>query len=118
MDAAFCMLKGIAGANGFIPPEMTAESAVAIKVANKIAFESSGFKWIVALLLFCWLAPNSNQVMRDYQPSLDTDLDEPGRLVAWIRWKPGLAWSLIVALMAVYATLHISGATEFLYFQF
>ncbi|QVQ28232.1 MBOAT family O-acyltransferase [Achromobacter deleyi] len=70
---------------------------------------------IAALLAIVWCAPNSNQMMSVYAPSLEGVDDVAPR---WLRWRPTLSWALITAMVLFYAMLHLHKTARFLYFQF
>jgi D-alanyl-lipoteichoic acid acyltransferase DltB (MBOAT superfamily) len=73
----------------------------------------------LAMLLGCFAAvlllPNSNQLLVNYAPVLgkvQTNLSK-----RWL-WQPNWVWGVIFGVVAVVALLKVSGATEFIYFQF
>ena len=72
--------------------------------------------WIVSLGLIAVLAPNSQEILRDWQPVLEPlPFSDTGR--DW-RWHPSIQWGLVTACVAVAGVLSISNSGEFLYWQF
>jgi D-alanyl-lipoteichoic acid acyltransferase DltB (MBOAT superfamily) len=71
--------------------------------------------WLGALYAIVWLAPNTQQVMRDVAPALETVRAGPfPRLV----WRPSLPWALAMGGSAALGLLALGGSSEFLYFRF
>ncbi len=70
---------------------------------------------ILALLLVVWCAPNSNQIMSVYTPSLEGVDDVAPR---WLRWRPTVAWALVSGMILFYCMLNLHKTARFLYFQF
>ena len=69
--------------------------------------------WIAVLWGLAWFAPNSQQILADYQPVLEP-VDYRGRL----RWKPDSIWLAWVAVCLIYSITEMEKVSEFLYFQF
>jgi len=72
--------------------------------------------WAV-LILFCivWGAPNILQIFSNEQPAL------VGPKTPWesaLRWRPSLAWGVVLGLVGGIAFLAMGEPTVFLYFQF
>lgn len=65
---------------------------------------------VLALALFpvVWWMPNTQQILGE----------EPSREVAWLRWKPNLAWMVVVAVLFFASLARMDQSTSFLYFQF
>ena len=74
--------------------------------------------WLVALLVFCWVAPNTQQILARYRPALVTPgYDEIGyRGLA--AWRPDAGWLALLALLGVAALLSIPRYSEFIYSRF
>ena len=70
---------------------------------------------VVILLTIVWFAPNTQQVMARYEPTL-------GRMIASsspsLTWVPASRWAVMVGTVAALGILAVGGTTEFLYFQF
>ena len=80
----------------------------------------SSVPWTASLRLaasFCivWLAPNSQQIMADFQPALSKV--EP----FWskrLSWKPTLFWAITMSVVFIVCMTEIDNPARFLYFQF
>jgi alginate O-acetyltransferase complex protein AlgI len=75
---------------------------------------------IAAGLLIVWLAPNTQQIMARYAPSLPIDpallrARLPGLVV---RWRQSVPWAYASAVVACVGLLWLGRITEFLYFRF
>ena len=70
--------------------------------------------WLIACALIVWLAPNTQQLMRGYQPALGVADSGPGGL----RWRLNGRWLAAVAALATFGILSLSALSEFIYFQF
>jgi hypothetical protein len=129
---ALNVLSAMFGGNGVVLPEglsaalgglqpWLAQHGVVIgeHTPNRLASWSEGFKFIFILLLIAWAAPNTQQIMKDFEPAFDTYRGgAAGRLPAQPGFSISPAWAVIVALVFVYAVGSMTRASEFLYFQF
>lgn len=73
--------------------------------------------FIGALLFMVWFAPNSYQLMAEYQPALLTYSDVMIQKTR-LSWQPTRFWALIMALLAVISVLSLYRVEAFVYFQF
>lgn len=81
LDVAFTLLKGMSGQNGIAIPAGLAfalepmhglMAALGITFANESGTEFvKGYLWVVPLLAIALLAPNTQQLMRGYEPVFD-----------------------------------------------
>jgi D-alanyl-lipoteichoic acid acyltransferase DltB (MBOAT superfamily) len=71
--------------------------------------------YIMVLLAIVWLAPNAQQIMGVYGPSLAKPSPAPR---AWMRWQPNWQWLLVMLLMLGLSLLSLHKESRFLYFQF
>lgn len=131
-DGSLRILSAMAGGNGFVLPEglgswmgswqpWLAQNGLVFgeHVPNHLGSWSSGFKFIIVLLLIAWWMPNTQQVMRDFEPAFDTYRGGlAGRHPERPRFAVSRAWAVITALLFVYTIGSLTRATEFLYFQF
>ena len=81
---------------------------------------SSSYGYILAGLLIVWLAPNTQEIMARYAPSLPfdrrlKDAPMPGFVA---RWRLDLPWAYATAAVACAGLLWLGRITEFLYFRF
>jgi D-alanyl-lipoteichoic acid acyltransferase DltB (MBOAT superfamily) len=126
LGAAMKMYEGMMGYNGFpINEEWMAKmhrmgpllkdwgvetGILAIHIKRALLY------WALPLLLACWILPNTQQIMRKFEPAINF-IDDP-RETHFIQWKPNRGWSLTVLIMAVICLFNMTGISEFLYFQF
>jgi alginate O-acetyltransferase complex protein AlgI len=76
------------------------------------------FAWIFVGALIAFWAPNTQQIMARYEPALDFDPKEDANPRAAREWRPSVAWSVALGLLAAACVLSLNRPTEFLYFQF
>jgi D-alanyl-lipoteichoic acid acyltransferase DltB (MBOAT superfamily) len=75
-----------------------------------------GWAWIIALLAICFTLPNTQQLMRYYEPALDfRDTRDGG--VRW-SWSPNMRWAAASGALCFVAVASITRVSEFLYWQF
>ena len=65
---------------------------------------------IVALLLIVFLCPNTQEIMRNWQPKLVQPLAKPG-LFGRLAWTPNAAWGIATAVLAVWSLVAIRSIT-------
>ena len=74
---------------------------------------------IVPGIVICLALPNTIEFMRRYRPVLDPTHVVPSvRHRQWWAWRPALHWSVITAVIGIYAALNLARVSPFLYFQF
>ena len=64
----------------------------------------------------CLFLPNTQQIMRDWRPILETVSEPP--LYKGLKWRPTVAWSLVIGVVLLASLLRMSDTSKFLYFQF
>lgn len=74
-----------------------------------------GTKYILVLLLVAWFAPNTQEIMRRFRPTLKAFEQMPRSKIAW---RPNIGWGVALGILAAIAVLNLDHVTEFLYFQF
>ncbi len=132
LRTALHILDGMIGGNGFVLPAGLAyalEPVHKVVAALGVTFDVDrsgtefvkGYLWIGALLTIAFLAPNTQQLMRDWDPVLD--LPQPGRepaagLALQLIWRPSRGWALAIGSLALVGTIAITRVSEFLYWQF
>jgi D-alanyl-lipoteichoic acid acyltransferase DltB (MBOAT superfamily) len=119
------MLAGMAGFNGIRLPAALApllgggaETLRALGVEYALGGGSHfvfTWAWSLSLLAIALFLPNTQELMRHYRPGLDF---RPELVASRLSWRPTPAWGLATALLAAAGVLSLSGATEFLYYQF
>ena len=78
---------------------------------------------IALLLSIAWFAPNTQQWMGHYNPTLTKPLQNnrsPWSEAFWqkLQWQPNRTWTTLVAGLTVASLLCFTRVSEFLYFQF
>ncbi len=75
--------------------------------------------WLAGLHGIVWGLPNTQQIMRRYEPALGRlHAEATGWLSARLTWQPSPLWAVLCGCGALLALLAMGGTTEFLYFQF
>ena len=131
-ETATSILKSMSGFYGINLPSFTAPY---LSFLRNFGVEFLGFSvnvgisqkyatfGIIILLLIAWFAPNTQQWMGKYNPTLTepTEYDRPfwqKRFWQSLSWKPNKIWAVIVAGISSLSLLSFSRVSEFLYFQF
>ncbi len=124
IDVAISMLHGMAGLNGVVlNGAWQAELGVlgsllgmaGVVFGDMVALDSvRALRWMLPLVIACWVLPNTQEIMANYRPALDFHAGASSR----IAWRPSLAWGIGVGVFAALSVLLISGKSKFLYFQF
>jgi D-alanyl-lipoteichoic acid acyltransferase DltB (MBOAT superfamily) len=88
-------------------------------VPNELASWSKGFEYIVVLMIIALVMPNTQQIMRDFEPAFDT---YRGKIEIWSparpRFRISSGWAVFTGLAFVIAVGSLTRVSEFLYFQF
>ena len=123
-EAAKTMLAGMFGFNGMALPAAIIEPVPLFKDwATKFgitAYLGGGgqfvltWLWIVALSAIAFLVPNTQEIMRHYEPALDYLVRESNRLA----WRPSGRWLAVMSIIAALGLISLNRVSEFLYFQF
>jgi hypothetical protein len=83
--------------------------------------EASGVAMLGALLAIVWFMPNTQSVMRNFEPAFAyrPEFAEamPALSLAWT-WRPTLLWSAVAGIGLAVAFLNLSTVSEFIYFNF
>ncbi len=78
-----------------------------------------GIPLLLSLWAIAWSWPNTQQLMRRYEPALDVYRFElPSVWWQRFQWQPTVAWALLIAVLAVWSLIGMNKVSEFLYFQF
>jgi len=119
------IVSAMTGANGVTLPYRWLEklgSAGAWLTTHGVLFQNTPvfggatqINWLIACALIVWLAPNTQQLMRGYQPALGVADNNDMRA---LRWRPAWHWLAAVAALATFGILSLSELSEFIYFQF
>ena len=73
------------------------------------------YAWIVALLPLVMLAPNTQEILGNFQPALNF---HETRKWTRLSWRPTPGWAAIVATLTAFGLLSLTRVSEFLYYQF
>ena len=131
-DDALSVLGGMAGLNGIVFPtalnDMLGSPGIAEIHGKTLMVEPIAYAWLGAILLVVWLAPNTQELMANYDPVLE-DAEHPlPRSVIESRdgglpWRRRLVWlvpfsatSGVVAAMIV--AYRGAETADFIYFVF
>lgn len=98
VDAAMNILRAMAGLNG---------------LSMQVGSSANTVKWVLALWALAWLAPNSQQIMARFEPTLEVVTSK-----SRILWQPSLRWLVVTVFILTYSVIEMGKVSEFLYFQF
>lgn len=133
LDAAFQVLRGMAGLNGVIAPDKLFPLLNSIgslgtylqvqgwKFGFDPAFDQWGYVLILVILAVTWLAPNTQQLTARYKPTVPTASgfdDDDTRPSARLQWRLNRYSATATAMFSFLALLGLNEVSEFLYFQF
>jgi D-alanyl-lipoteichoic acid acyltransferase DltB (MBOAT superfamily) len=73
---------------------------------------------VAALLAWCWLLPNAQQIFAGHPTALGSEHVAPAP--GWVRFEPGWKWATVLASVVLVGLLYVQSniAQEFLYFDF
>ncbi len=132
LNIAIDILRGMAGLNGvafphhwfnasFMNPvkELLVTNGAQVLMANFKTYRDQLYLTI-GLLLIATLAPNTQQIMQRFSPTIDRFNMLEGALSRWT-WRPNVAWLLLITFLFGWSLIDIPSGekvSEFLYFQF
>jgi hypothetical protein len=114
VDAAVSMLGAMTGRHGIGPLAPSASASIA-GTWDGAAHDAAQGAWLAALFAIVWFLPNTQQIFASARPALGRITPGP---MAWLRWRPGMGWAIVLGLGGVVAVLSMGGTSEFLYFRF
>lgn len=103
LGAAAAILRGMAGIDG-------------LGASGNDLVSWDGLALGIGLIAACMIAPNSQQILRHFNPGL-SKVDAPSFL-AGLTWAPTLRWAVVIAALTWAAVVNFWSASEFLYYQF
>lgn len=109
------LIAGMFGARGLALGTLPQDDAWLIDQVTQMFWNPWTTVMLVAGLAIALFAPNVNEIFSKYDPIIGrvrTNLPEA------LQWRPNLAWGASAGVMAALSVLYLTGATEFLYFQF
>ena len=72
--------------------------------------------WIIPLGVIAFIAPNVPEIA---QKRFSKEFFQNFQISNKFTWKPSAAWAIVMSLITIYAVMNlISGAEQFLYYQF
>lgn len=77
--------------------------------------------WIAGLVSVVLLCPNTIELLAGYEPALGIYKRARTRAAGAIealQWRPWLGWAVATSVLAAISIAHLSGGSEFLYWQF
>jgi D-alanyl-lipoteichoic acid acyltransferase DltB (MBOAT superfamily) len=131
VSAAIQLLGGMTGLHGFDPvalphallPHLGPDGLALVNrgmirgiPATDFINDASQLLWLAGLFVIVWFFPNTQQIMRHFEPTLDTI--QAGPFAAHLAWRPNIVWAAAVGGALCLGVLAIGGTSEFLYFQF
>jgi alginate O-acetyltransferase complex protein AlgI len=125
---AVTILEGMTGRNGFAIPQplLAALGSVgnALSRLGMTAYLGGGqrfietYAWTFAAALIAFFAPNTQQIVRRFEPALDYREKECSPILVPFEWRPTALWAACAGLLGTACFLALNRPTEFLYFQF
>lgn len=122
VPSAFEILRAMAGLNGISLPDAILSRLGGAGAQLGIAAAGGGrefvlnWLWVLALLPVVFFAPNVQQIMARYHPSLDHDVLAP--IAPRWQWGPSARWGVALAIVLACGLMSLTRPSEFLYFQF
>ncbi len=74
--------------------------------------------FIPPALLIVWLLPNTQEIMRRFEPALDFNACKNRAHQPWLSWRPSTSWAIVLGLVFLTVIGSLTQDSEFLYFQF
>lgn len=128
VDAAVNVLQGMAGSHGVVLPAgwgthlpgwLEHLSRLAGVTYGNTIFEGVlQSAWIFVLLAIALFCPNTQELMRLYQPALDAVATTSPTARPLLTWRLSTGWALTIALLAIASLASLDRVTQFIYFQF
>lgn len=125
-EAALAVLRGMVGQYGVVLPGswfdslhwrlVDAMTGAGIRFGPLPAIPGTFghmLAWIATLWALVWIAPNTQEIMATFKPTLAAVT--PARRLLW---QPSTIWLLAAVVLLAYGISEIGGVSEFLYFQF
>ena len=106
---AFSLLAGMVGTHGLGKISFAGETHFFAAVQLFI---------LLAGFLIVWGMPNTQQILRDYHPSLRVTPWDQTVSFPRVRWNETVAWSLLLGSVMFMALVGLQDPSTFLYFQF
>ena len=124
MPTALTIIKGMAGGFGLALPDALAPHLQPLQpllASMGINYYLGGgtlfietWAWIAVAALITFALPNTQQIMRRFDPALDFQAGGE----RWLTWRASPGWAAAIAALALASMLALNRPAEFLYFQF
>jgi len=129
MVCAWNIIHGMAGLHGFALPANALQHAGSLahslqRIGLSVGPIDNNFfpmwEWILGLSALAFFAPNTQQVLANYEPALGFDRATAYKAGLRLRlsWSPSLPWAAALATIVAVGIIHVAGVSEFLYWQF
>jgi hypothetical protein len=76
------------------------------------------FLYILLGLVIVWFLPNTQEILRDYKPSLQGEMFEGQEHRQRLLWRPTLTWACVLGIAFFFSLVSLQNPSSFLYFQF
>jgi alginate O-acetyltransferase complex protein AlgI len=127
LPRALAIVHGMIGGNGVSLPDGIGYQLRGLKPLLEswgLTFYMGGgarfvqtWGWVALAMAVAWLAPNTQQIMRHFDPALDYDAARTTSRRT-LAWRPNARWAAALAVLASLSLLSLTRPAEFLYFQF
>ncbi len=132
LDSALTVLRGMGGEYGVALPGMVmARLGAAMTWLEHAGVTSSlgggtqfvkTWGWVMAAACVAFFMPNTQEIMRKFQPALDFDDRAGAQREGWLRgrlqWRPSHGWAAATSVLLLAGLLALNRPSDFLYFQF
>jgi len=128
LEAAWSIIRCMAGANGIALPDTLAVrlGALALPLEHAgIEFRAlkgfagtSQIAWLIGLLAISLALPNTQQLLSAHHPVLEHVAPDSRGPARWLRWQPSWPWATVAATLSLAAVANLGKVSEFIYFQF
>ena len=128
LPAALSIIAGMSGGHGVALPEaiasrlgplqaLLAQAGVGTYLGGASLFVET-WLWVAGAGALVLLFPNTQEIVRRFDPALDFDGAGVHRsALAWT-WRPSRGYALLAGVLATACLLSLNRPTDFLYFQF
>jgi D-alanyl-lipoteichoic acid acyltransferase DltB (MBOAT superfamily) len=126
IDAAGHVLHAMSGLNGFVIPMKWLAAVPALQEwgvrAGDFGFAlfRTQLYFTLALLAIALLAPNTQTLLRHFDPAVDFRPGDPGH-ASRLKWRPSVPWFVFIGLLLAWSIVQVPQGdhlSKFLYFQF
>lgn len=76
------------------------------------------WSWVILAGGIAFFLPNTQQIMRRFEPALDYTATELRTFFAKLNWHPSRSWAMVLAMLTILCLLSLNKPSDFLYFQF